>query len=234
MSSPDKTPRRFVITGCGRSATMYIAELLTELGCDCGHEDYFPKAIRPSAYWLARARIRPLAWRRPPYGEAAWEAAPYLPLLPRETVVFHQIRHPLSFIRSRMRKGLSRAAFRDRHIATQATVSNKYQFRELSPEWQVEYLARFWVEWNELVERRARDMEYYRYRTDDLTQDHIAWMLRVLEWPVDRIRLKTAFEATSKTVNAGNSEQINVTLERLPQEVYERVQHLCTRYGFDL
>jgi hypothetical protein len=213
---------------------MYIAELLSNLGCDCGHEDYFPKEISPTAYRLARAGLRRLKWRRPPYGEAAWEAAPYLHLLPDETVVFHQIRHPLEFVRSRQRKGLSRAAFRDRHMSIEAGASNKHRFWEFPLEEQVRYFTEFWIEWNALVETNAQNMEYYRYRIDDLSAEHVIWMLERIGWKADPDHVRSAHGRMSQRVNKGKTPNEEVSFDLLPPALRARLKHTCERYGFDL
>lgn len=213
---------------------MYIAQLLTDLGCPCGHEDYFPKAISSTAYRLSRLGLTRLKWRVPPYGEAAWEAPPYLHLLPKRTIVFHQIRHPVDFVRSRQRKGLVRARFRERHATVKAGVTNKYQFWQLPLDAQIRYLVEFWIEWNALVEQNAAGMEYYRYRVDELTPEHVAWMLETVGCSTTDRTLSEVFERVQKDVNKGTGTNADVSLSSLPETLHARLQQSSTRYGFDL
>ena len=213
---------------------MYVAELLTRAGCSCGHEDFFPKAVSPTAYWLARVGVKPLLWPRPPYGEAAWEAAPYLPYLPRNSVIFHQIRRPMDFIRSRQRKGLSRAAFRNRNVSVQAPVSNKYRFWEFPLAAQVEYLAEFWIEWNDLVERRAAGKEYHRYRVDELDADKLGWMLETVGCSGDEQTVAQAYRETSRTTNRGKPLETKITEALLAPDLRKRLEAAAGHYGVSL
>lgn len=213
---------------------MYIAELLTALGCECSHEDFFPKEITRLDLTLSRLGLKRLQWQRPPYGEAAWEAAPFLHLLPEDTVVFHQIRHPLDFVRSRQRKGLSRCAFRDRHLSVKSGASNKYRFWEYTLVQQVEYLTEFWIEWNALVEKNAGKMTYYRYRTDDISADLVAWMLDEIQCHVDAERVRAVYGDFSSGVNRGKAPDKQVSFDLLSPDLYERLEATCGRYGFEL
>lgn len=80
---------RFVVTGCARSGTGYVAMLLRAAGIDCGHEGAFgPNQVLrdedPTWFDLE--------------GDSSWLAGPRLPL--EDTIVGHQVRHPLAVIRS--------------------------------------------------------------------------------------------------------------------------------------
>src|SRR4051794_29418744 len=129
---------RFVVTGCARSGTSYVAKLLTETGIPCGHElVYGPGSVKP--------------WPDSRPGESSWLAAPHLHRLDRETVVLHQVRHPLAVVRSHL-------LF---HFFTGHAAEGLRDYVEYVGRWTPEVLEptdelgrtlRFWERWNLLVE----------------------------------------------------------------------------------
>lgn len=82
MTSP------FLCSGVGRSGTMWIARLLTDLGLVCGHEQQFTPD-----------RHGPLD--RP---ESSWLAMPFLADLPPGTPVVQMMRDPARVVQSVMRE----------------------------------------------------------------------------------------------------------------------------------
>lgn len=226
--------KRFVITGCGRSGTTYTAELLTRLGCGCGHEQYFdgrhPTRIRELA---VRLGLRPLQWHIPPHGEAAWEAAPLLPLLPEGTPVFHQLRHPLEFIRSRQKKGWVHGRFRHRHLP-QIRRYQRTEFGALPLVEQVEVLARFWVGWNRLVEERAGARPYLRYRIEDFDLALLLDMLDRIEFPYDPAQVEMVYRGMPTNTNTRGQKREDITLELLSETTRRELQQAAARYGYRL
>lgn len=82
---------RFIVTGSPRSATQYMARLLTALRVPCSHEH----ALRPFAQV-----IEVLRWWRDGEGESSWMAWTLLPLLPDPVPVIHVVRDPWAVIDS--------------------------------------------------------------------------------------------------------------------------------------
>jgi len=127
---------RLLVTGCGRSGTMWMAAALSSTGLDCGHERAFTPGYGGSA---------------PRWGEGDWTAegsghgAPFTPL--PGTHVVHLVRHPVHVVSSalhRSRDGLGRAPqsreFVLRHLPHLGTISDP-----------LERAARSWIDWNSLV-----------------------------------------------------------------------------------
>ncbi len=83
---------RFIVVGCGHSATRYISRFFTQLGIPCGHEDIFSRTGVLKNEELV--------------GDASWRAMPYLEQF--EGIVFHQVRHPLPVISSLIWLGKNR------------------------------------------------------------------------------------------------------------------------------
>lgn len=226
--------RQFVITGCGRSGTTYIAELLSRLGCTCTHEKFFT-GKRPSrlAEYLARVGWQPLRWPAPPYGEAAWEAAPLLPLLPDDTLVFHQLRHPLEFIRSRQKKGWVHGRLRHRHLP-QLPRYRRESFARLPLERQVDLLARFWIDWNRLVESRVGGKPYMRYRVEDFDLELLLEMLARIEFPSDPDAVGKVFGELPRNVNTRGRKRDDITLDLLPDATRRELEVAAAGYGYAL
>src|SRR5829696_4436432 len=89
---------KFVVVGCSRSGTGYIAKLLWKVGVPCGHEKYFD-------IWRVLDRPSPstfLEGFRQLQGEASFLAVPFVGELPAGTVVLHQLRNPVAVTRSHM------------------------------------------------------------------------------------------------------------------------------------
>lgn len=232
---PDhRTARPFVITGCGRSGTTYTAKLLSLLGCSCTHEQFFtgskPSLARGT---LARLGLRKLAWCPTIRGEAAWEAAPWLPLLADETLVFHQLRHPLEFIRSRQKKGWVHGRFRSRHLP-HIPKMDKAGFASLPLKEQVNWLARFWIDWNALVETCAASKQYHRYRIENFDLPQLLAMLESIDFPHDPAKVKETFESLPRNVNTRGEKRSDITLDLLPDDLREELTLAAERYGYTL
>ncbi|WP_043319374.1 sulfotransferase family protein [Microbulbifer sp. HZ11] len=226
--------KRFVITGCGRSGTTYIARLLSELGCPCNHEVFFTGS-RPGrgTELMARLGARELRWSSPTIGEAAWEAAPWLPLMPDDTHVLHQLRHPLEFIRSRQKKGWVHGRFRSRHLPHFPRM-NKARFAALPLPEQADWLARFWIDWNALVEERARGKSYLRYRIEDFDLAKLNEMLTWIQFPHDPDTVEQVFSQLPTNVNTRGQKRDDITLNLLPEETRSNLASAAKRYGYHL
>jgi hypothetical protein len=92
--SENGEPRKFVVTGCARSATTYTAELLSAAGIPCGHEYIF------DPWLIATPGEDPFVESPELRGDAAWEAVGFFGVLPQGTVVLHQVREPVNVVRS--------------------------------------------------------------------------------------------------------------------------------------
>lgn len=226
-------PRRFVVTGCGRSGTVYAARLLSQLGCECGHEDYFGKELT-RARLLARLGLRRLRWPMPPWGEVAWQAAPFLRWLPKGTLVFHQVRSPLKYMRSRQRKGMTYVHLRSKFTGITTGLDGRDSFQALPVEQQAACLARFWIGWNRLVRQNADPTCYLRYRIEDLDTDLVAKILERIGFRAARSAIEETLSTVPKNTNTRQADVIEVNLEMLPSDLYDELAGLAKEYGYDL
>jgi hypothetical protein len=127
----------FVVTGCPRSGTQYVARILQQLGYDCLHEASFNP-------WQA---VFAMEHDDRPWGDSSWMAVPFLSWLPPETAIIHLVRDPLRTINSIVGTGqLDWPTDYRRFLA--------HHFMGDSERWP-EDLARiaqdFWVEWNQRI-----------------------------------------------------------------------------------
>ena len=131
--------KSFLVTGCGRSGTLYTATLLKKLGVTCHHEKAFLPPVRGLPEWSGI--------------EVAWEAAPYVEQLGVE--VFHQLREPLAVINSFLRIGFFERddVFR-RHVYHYLPHLHKLSL--------IKQAMAYYVEWNEFVV-----WPWHRYKVEE-------------------------------------------------------------------
>lgn len=170
---------KFLITGCGRSGTNFLSQLISASGQRCGHEEMFN---------LTGSRDNTLRY------ESSWYAVPYLHDLPRPCGILHIVRDPAKVARSFYRIGLLSSRpwrhvsygdmwrlFLRRSFYSWQSV-RRWQFVaahrrflhthtscfELSDE--VDRLYQYWFEWNSRIEEfaRAEARPYLRIRIDDV------------------------------------------------------------------
>lgn len=238
--------RKFLISGCGRSGTTYTAKLLTAAGCSCSHEAYFPKKVTALIYlplfyeciYTPYRKVFKLQYPISHQGEAAWHAAPFLDFLHDDTVVFHQIRNPIDFIRSRQKIGLIgtgrlRRDGRLRGKFTSISYRDIKNFRNLSMQEQVDHLARVWIEWNEIVEEKCKNHVNFRYRLEDIDVSLVEKIFSLIEFDYDLDKLKLACESVSKKTNSRGKTRSDVSLDMLSKPLYSRVKDLASRYGYN-
>lgn len=171
---------RFVVTGCARSGTLFMAEALSRLGHPCGHEVLFtPDTTAVPDFGAAD-------------GDVSWLAAPFVDRLPAGSVVLHQVREPLATVRSlvgmrvfqtRPHPGMDlRYRLQHLHIRFARPIVNPRFVRfaaehcpeAFEPDDEPSRAATYWTRWNQLIATRAGtrdDLVYRRYRVEDLDDD---------------------------------------------------------------
>jgi len=218
-----------------------MTKLLRTLGCDCAQERYFPSLEKKGGCLLSpmhrfHVRLFRAAWPMPPWGEAAWQSAPFIQHLPCDTVVFHQVRNPIRFIRSRQKKGLTCFPFRARYCPIAVRCSDAASFRLLPIEEQTAYLAEFWLRWNTMIESaaRRRRLTYLRYRLENVDAPCVARMLTLMNFTYSPEKLSEAYATTSKRIHSRGETDSRITLDLLPDDLRERLTARAARYGYNL
>jgi hypothetical protein len=179
---------QFVVTSCARSGTLFMAEALSRLGHACAHEAIFtPDTTGVPDFGDAQ-------------GDVSWLAAPFLSQLPAGTVVVHQVRDPLATIRSIV--GVRMFQTRPHPLMQLRYRLQYYRVRVARPITNARFVrfaerhcpgvfdvpdepsraAYYWVRWHRMIEaaQRRSDLTYTRIRLDELDDDRLASLDRLL------------------------------------------------------
>lgn len=225
---------RLIVTGCGRSGTTSLSDVLSAAGLRCGHEKVFtvfgPKEARGFD------------------ADSSWFAAPFLSTQPEDVRVIHLVRNPTRVVESFLRIGV--CAVDPWHHFTfgrpLAYLALRYNVRwyRYRRRWQyvmahrrllaehttclekgneVDRLWAYWWQWNSLVERGAESgrRPYLRVRLEDL-DDSLPEIREFLDWPVEL--------RSSRITNRKRGYRMRaVEWTPMPAEV----RSLAQRYGYD-
>lgn len=175
----------FLITGCGRSGTKYVAERLNSSGISCGHEKIFT-VYGPSQVDFDKYD-----------GDSSWFAAPFLEILPTKLPVLHIVRNPVKVVKSFYRIGLCskyivRQFCKGRNLLSIALRYNikkkkilkRYHYvmahRRLLGNYtscmtksnEIDRLWDYWYQWNKMIEEKATrcELTYLRVTLETIDQ----------------------------------------------------------------
>jgi len=146
---------KYIITGCPRSGTKFVAKLLTQGGIPCNHELIWGM---PGIVGLSHPNA---------IAESSWMAAPFISSYKQQypdSKIIHIIRNPLMQISSTYHKGIMEdysfrsnlyAFYRELYlpILRRMSVMDRYIY--------------FWIYWN----RIAGEYADYTYRLEDLVEN---------------------------------------------------------------
>jgi hypothetical protein len=235
-------PSRFIVTGCARSGTLFMAEVLSGLGHPCGHEQLFTPATTTA----------------PDFGElqgdVSWLAAPFIGELPAGTIVLHQVRDPLATVRSLVGVRMFqtkphplmqlRYRLQYHHIRVARPITNARFVRfaadhcrgVFDPDDEPSRAAAYWVRWNRMIERAAdrADLLYRRYQVEALDDDLLV--------EFDHLLGGSAAPAEVGAIRAGlgtsthRARQVDeLTLDDIRDTaIRDEVVQLATEFGYDL
>jgi hypothetical protein len=229
---------RYVVTGTGRSGTVYLARLLTAAAIPCGHESIFT----PGGIDEARARLEGrlpidvsaisvescgdwLPNADELVADSSYMAAPYIHTdLLEGTRIIHAVRHPLAVINSFV---LGLGYF----LEPQPTdLWHEFIFGhlpELRQHWHpLERAALYYVRWNALIEYRARGKDYFFLRLEDGP----ARLLRRLGARIADPRLLEVHTVNTRMEGKGGYSFEDIPAGRVRDELFE----IADRYGYTL
>jgi hypothetical protein len=205
----------YVVVSTPRSATQYTARLLTALGLACGHEAYFtPKS---QSFFDGGRSL---------FGDSSWLAAPFLMSLPKETVIFHQLRDPVNTINSLIyTKHLSVAELKDSpyvsFLHSHAGLSNP----SLSEE---ELACEFWYTWHRLIEKGCEGRRHLQYKIEDMSSELLRELVSFIPAQVAPNNIIHALARVPEDCNTRGRPSRLITGNALPPAVSE----LAAKYGY--
>lgn len=148
---------KVVITGCGRSGTQWMANVLSFLGLRVRHENAF------------RSDSQVHLWGDWDF-EVSWCAAPFLQELADDIAVFHQVRNPLRvFLCWKTHRLL-------RNDCDSGTFVHK-TLPECNQGTDEERTIQYITHWNDLIERERPNTFYARYQAETLTPQELSYLL---------------------------------------------------------
>jgi hypothetical protein len=189
---------------------MYTASLFAALGARLGHEQVFGF---PAA--LGMQDVSWNGWE----ADVSWLAVPFLPLA--DTVVIHQLRDPLEFVRSVV--GFRFLSDERAELdAPQVVRRNAPEVYE--PATEVERGATLWRIWNE----RAAPHADFRYRLEDLDVELLLSLCRLVELDVGEEEAARVLDTTAKDINRRRRNE-SVSWEDIEPVLGEA----AIRYGYE-
>jgi hypothetical protein len=250
MTGDGLTP--FVVTGCARSGTAYLAAVFSRLGLSCGHEVVFgPRTRRFEGFGEQ-------------HGDSSWLAAPFLPELPEDTLIMHRVRHPLRVVRSLLGVRFfadrgpaflagddlyTRVKWQVRHQLTRlghVEPSSKgprphlvYRrflhhyapqvWAEASPS---DRALRYWCDWNQMILRHAGRSGYRRHHVESIDDDAVAAMLADIGLTVTPFHVGLVTRVVSPELNSRRVADID--WDDLPgSPAKQDASTLAERLGYD-
>lgn len=215
---------KFLVCGCARSGTGYIATLLSALGCRCGHEAVFnPENITAGDE---------LIWPDELPGESSWLAASFIPSLPVELPVLHQVREPIAFIRSMV-------GIRFFEVPSAYRVFAELICPELTGGTPVERSMLYWITWNRFVAQEGPRGErpYMRYRLEEVDEDLVARMLDFVGFDCDSEKVSATVQVHPRDYKTRDikDEDDSIRLDTLPRgELLEHLLELADELGYTI
>lgn len=192
---------------------------MTALGAPCGHEKVFHTG--------AFTESGTLFWPPTAAGDASWFAAPVLGKLPENSVVLHQVRHPLSTIRDLYLSNFFEVESEPRHFV-----------QDFLPETRIGgplvRSMRFWLQWNRMVENASdyEDLIYRRHRIEDLNPRSTAEMTSL--FGVCRDRSTTGRVLDELRTEEWTGAPVGLGWDDLPEgQLRTDVQEAAARYGYE-
>ncbi len=213
----------FLVTGCARSGTGYIATVLSALDVPCGHERVFC----PTRLEGKQEILWPDDW----IGESSWLGAPFAAALPEDVPIFHQVREPVSFVRSKLRTRFFETPSWYKSFAEQV----RPQLLEGTP---VERCMRYWLEWNGMIadlgEEAGSERAFQRYRLESIDAEQILAMLEVIGIERTREQVDEALERLPRDYNTrGNRKGDQLGWSDLPAgKLRDEVRAMASAYGY--
>lgn len=227
---------QYLVTGTGRSGSVYLANLLTRSGLPCGHESIFtPWGLEEALARLdGRSTIQVSAISLESCGnwfegagevvaDSSYMAAPFLDqAVLRDTRIIHVVRHPMDVINSFV-IGLN--YFQD---WLPSDVWHRFMYTHV-PELRLDYhpldrAALYYVRWNQMIEERSAGKAYFFCPVETITQKLFDYLGR---------RCTDEKLLAARTVNGRMDGKPQYEFADIPSASLRReLRRLAERYGY--
>jgi hypothetical protein len=229
---------KYIVTGTGRSGTVYMARVLTDLGIPCGHESVFnhdkevvvmrrfyrfdPPTISicsDNSGWLDLSKLE---------ADSSYMAMPYLTHEDIDKVsVIHVVRNPLAVISSFVKDlnyfdGVKNNPFNKGHweewIYSQVPEINLGR----NP---IERACIYYTKWNGRIEQAKENRPYFLQRAEDKFSDDFFSFLNIPKQPVTFV---------NKKINSMKKRTEDFKIVDIPDGSFkEEFVEIVKRYGYE-
>ena len=231
---------KYLVTGTGRSGTVYLARLLTLLGIPCGHESVFdnanehikrlksPKHLKLSycSTHDVKKGHAPIDWVNVQTieAESSYLMVPYLSVLPKVPLI-HVVRHPFKVINSFL--------FNLRYFnsKSKAIDKNDWQRRiyDFLPELDeiptaLERACYFYIKWNQTVEAEALRRPYLFCNVENIQENKA--FFEFINKPMTKVDLPD-------DVNSFGKRSRNINVDEIPTgNIIDEFVQIVEKYGY--
>ncbi len=228
---------KFVVTGCSRSGTKYIAKLLTALGHPTSHERVF-----------SIHRVKRLEEGQDVFegfddldGASSFLAAPFLHLSGPGTLVLHQVRHPEAVVRSHL--GIGFFAFPPKPSEYLAdnhedflTIIRRYAPEVFEQPSELGRCLQYWVSWNGIVADvlKREDRPYFQYQLEGIDLALLRSIDELFCGACTDSELEAALAAVPRSVNARPRDDTFVWRDVAETPLGRRADALAREFGYML
>jgi hypothetical protein len=197
--------RDLLITGCARSGTTFISDVLVAAGLDMPHEFMGKKG---SVSWLMCIDDRNLPWRR--HSRYGYQF----------TTILHQVRDPLKTIASIVYTEREEAFdFYSKHVSQIQPDDSK-----------LEKAVKYWIFWN----KKAESIASWRYKIEDLEDIWDEFCLRIGQEIDKQILLSIPKDANHRPSKPIQKLSWSFLKEQLNENLYNDLQLLAFNYGYQI
>lgn len=200
--------RALIFTGCGRSGTGYVAQVLSRAGIPTTHEGVFRGYPSPEEQGILYEDTV----------ESSWFAVPFVQQFsPGEVAVVHLVRDPRAWVDSWLRSGVRSSPFVKTFLKRWCPEAMRVD--------PMHSALLYWVNWNSKVERTA----LLRLRIEELDQADLAVALQ----DAGRAVPEAAWPVVPQNFNTKGGEPQRLEWDDFPPGMLIRtVRRMAERYGY--
>jgi hypothetical protein len=229
---------KLLVTGTGKSGTLFMANLLTSMDFPCGHESIFTekgieeaksRLINVNKIKFSNCSINELKsnWTDPAniVADSSYLAAPFLSEdFLRNAKIIHVVRNPIYVISSFVFSG---GYFGDdwppHSIDFQNFIKSNCPIVYDNNLNNINRAAIFYIEWNRMIEERSNKNNYFFYRLEDK-----------IEILLNYLNKYEYNKNLGKKINCWNKNNLKIKLNDLEKTIRNEILEVSEKYGYHL